>query len=171
MSKSKYSILPPLDAVRDRLRYFPDTGEFCWREDRGPVKAGDPAGCLDTHGYVKIRLNYRLYYAHRIAYYLMTGEDPLEFQIDHVNLNRRDNRWVNLRKSDQPQNMWNTVRPSTNTSGIKGVSWNKTNQAWYGEIKRAGKKYRTLGCPTPEIAERELLEIRNKLHGAFANHG
>lgn len=169
--KAKFLPLPRLTLVRTRFNYDKLTGIFTYNFSCGSAKIGSEAGNLDTHGYVRIRIEGKLHYAHRLAYFYVTGEDPLEFQIDHEDLNRENNKWNNLRKVSQPENMWNTVKPSTNTSGIKGVNWNKTNKAWYGEIKIKGVRYRTKGCPTKEVAEYEIKELRENLHKEFTNHG
>jgi hypothetical protein len=43
---------------------------------------------------------------------------------------------------------------SSNTSGFRGVSWDRTKGAWHAGIRVAGK-LRHLGCyPTPEAAAR-----------------
>ena len=163
--------LPELSLVKDRLSYDPETGVFTWLKGFGRCRAGDKAGYLDTHGYITIRINRVLYYAHRLAYYLMTEKDPGDLQVDHINLNRSDTRWVNLRASTQCQNMWNTKSPSTNTSGVKGVYWHKQNNHWRAEIKVNKKKIDLGGFPTIEKAEQALKERREQLHKEFHNHG
>lgn len=70
---------------------------------------------------------------------LMTGRWPAE-QIDHVNMDRSDNRWVNLREATNKQNMENRGRQSNNTSGIVGVSWSATRGKWVAGIKHHGRR-------------------------------
>ena len=50
--------------------------------------------------------------------------------IDHKNGDRLDNRRSNLRACDYFQNSTNTRIRSDNTSGYKGVSWDKTRRKW-----------------------------------------
>lgn len=169
--KVKFHYLPDLKTLRSLFNYDPEAGTLSWKVQRGRSRAGDPAGSLDVHGYLRVRVFDRLYYVHRIAYFMSFGIDPENLQIDHKDMDRSNNRIENLRIATQPENMWNTKSPITNTSGYKGVAWNKTNQAWYGEIKKNGIKYRTPGCPTAEIANCLLLELRRNLHKNFANHG
>jgi hypothetical protein len=45
--------------------------------------------------------------------------------MDHVNGDRADNRWCNLREATQSQNQANTSMRADNISGYKGVCWHK----------------------------------------------
>lgn len=105
--------------LRECFEYDPETGVLTWKDRprahfRAPNAyatfqkncAGKAAGNLAPHGYVTVRLNRKLLYAHRIAWVLMTGVWPL-VNIDHVNGNKADNRWTNLRLASQSQNMTN----------------------------------------------------------------
>lgn len=108
------------ERLRQVLRYEPETGHLYWLEDRGPwAKAGHLAGVIRPDGYVMIRLFQTLYYAHRLAWFWMTGEWPN--QIDHKDLDKANNSWDNIRISTQAQNVCNTRLRKDNTSGFKGV--------------------------------------------------
>lgn len=113
-----------VSALRSVLYYEPLTGVFIW-QGRPPWAApnwnwtGKVAGAK-VNGYMAIKVNYRRYYAHRLAWLYMTGQWPTE-QIDHINLDRADNRWVNLRAATAQQNIRNRNVMRTSTTGIKGV--------------------------------------------------
>jgi hypothetical protein len=62
-------------------------------------------------------------------------------QIDHVNLNRLDNRRVNLRMVTKSQNMMNRDIISSNTSGCTGVHYNSKNGLW---VARIGVNYKRI---------------------------
>ena len=62
----------------------------------------------------------------------ITGYDVV---IDHLNHNGLDNRKDNLRITTRHENLKNTSIRSCNTSGIKGVRYDKTKDAWIAEIK------------------------------------
>lgn len=59
--------------VRDALRYNPLDGTFVWKLYRGSAKVGEAAGFVMKSGYVRIRLNGRGYFAHRLAWLYMLG--------------------------------------------------------------------------------------------------
>lgn len=93
--------------VREILSYDPETGVFHWRVKRGTKNAGDIAGCHDAClGYWRITIDDRVLYAHRLAWLWMTGEHPAVL-IDHIDGDRTNNRWANLRDSDHGQNRRN----------------------------------------------------------------
>ena len=108
MEKDKCSEvkLPKLSIIKEFFDYNPDTGIFKWAKNKGKMKAGSIAGNLvsDT-GYWKIRFNKQNYLAHRLAFYIMTGEYPEGMDIDHINGDRSDNRWCNLRKLNRSDNV------------------------------------------------------------------
>lgn len=88
--------------------------------------------------------------------------------IDHINHNCLDNRKTNLRIVTHSQNMQNTRLRSNNTSGFKGVSFNKTNNRWIATIVENGN-YHFLGSYATKdeaIHARQLGE--KKYHGEYA---
>ncbi len=116
--------------LRSVLHYDPETGLFTWKvRAANRVKVGDAAGCPNGDGYLHIKVQSRLYKAHRLAWLYMNGEWPKD-QLDHINRNRSDNRIANLREVSHKQNQQNAGKSSTNTSGHTGVSWNKQNSKW-----------------------------------------
>ncbi len=76
--------------------------------------------------------------AHRVAWLLMTGSDPVE-EIDHINGVKTDNRWENLRPANRSQNAMNQRVRSSSKSGFKGVSWHSRVGKWRACIKAGGK--------------------------------
>src|SRR3546814_19429337 len=63
----------------------------------------------------------------------MTGEWPA-VQVDHRDLDKANNRWLNLRLATSGQNQANTPKRRRNTSGIKGVYWHKSVAKWQAAI-------------------------------------
>src|SRR6266436_6601559 len=112
-----------LSVVREALRYEPITGEFFWRLDRANKKAGEKAGNVGPNGYCTICVNYRVYYAHHLAF-VLSGQEflPANVHIDHINGNRSDNRITNLRVVTPSKNCLNRTRLNkNNSSGAAGV--------------------------------------------------
>lgn len=118
--------LPPIEFLRECFSYDPATGEFVWKtrpkhhfhddarcNNWNSIMAGKPA--FQTRcgkGYLRCEVVYegrrvRLGAA-RVAFKLMTGEEPE--MVDHINRQVDDNRFINLRASDNSKNQANTNR-------------------------------------------------------------
>lgn len=95
--------------VRRLLTYDPATGVLAWKVSRKKCRMGAPAGSLTHEGYVRVDLTGRTLQGHRIAWMLMTGEMP-PARIDHINGDRADNRWANLRAATATQNATNSEK-------------------------------------------------------------
>lgn len=151
------------------LRYEPKTGLFYWIEARrrNVRKAGDVAGLPRKKGYSQIWINNKPYAGHRLAFLYMVGHWPKV--VDHVDGDKTNNRWGNLRKCDGPTlNNANMRRPSRNTSGIKGVSWAASNGKWYASIMRNGRSYNLGYHDRKEDAAAAYNEAASRLFGEFA---
>lgn len=77
------------------------------------------------------------------TWFLETGKWP-EHEIDHINLVRSDNRFANLREATSSQNKINTGKRVDNTSGVRGVVWDRRKCKWQAQIYIKGK-YKYLG--------------------------
>lgn len=107
--------------LKERVTYDPDTGEFRWREPgkHNRYSPGDVCGSLGKRlGYWRIAIDKKEYLGHQLAWLYMTGALPTTY-IDHINRNRADNRWANLRLATAQQNMANRARWSN--APAKGV--------------------------------------------------
>lgn len=118
------------------------------------------------NGYSGIMFEGRAVYAHRLAFFLMTGKWPLQ-QVDHINGDKKDNRWINLREASASQNKANENRRSTNTSGLKGVSWHKKAEKWRAYIGATGEHLGLFDCRA--AAHFAYLVEADKRYGAFAH--
>jgi len=120
------------------FKYNPDTGALTHKIDHGRAKAGEPVGST-VKGYIQTKLNGTYYYAHVIGYVLMTGEFP-KGEIDHKNGIRNDNRWDNLKDGTRSCNQQNTKLRVDNTSGYKGVTFDKAKNKWAASAFNNGKR-------------------------------
>lgn len=168
--------LPPVDYLRQRLRYDPDTGKLYWRECASMPKswntkyAGREAlAFVGNNGRYMGRIDYKAYQAHRIAWALHYGEDP-DGQIDHINHDPLDNRIANLRVVSHQENHRNTGLRRNNASGVMGVSWHKAGAKWTAYVMVDGRKQH-LGYFhefDDAVAARKAAEAQ---YGFHANHG
>lgn len=155
----------PLTAARLRelLHYDPLTGAFTWRVNRGRLaKAGDVAGSPHSDGYVGIKVDGRLYLAHRLACLYVTGVWPAD-KLDHMVSGPGCNAWKNLRPATHAQNMQNQRKARRdNKSGFLGVSPKRGR--WVASIQ-VDHKSRHLGYfDSPELAHAAYLEAKARLH-------
>lgn len=120
--------------LRSILDYEPETGLFRWKTTRhGRVKVGQIAGNVNPKtGYVNIEIDGKPKKAHRLAILWMTGKWP-ERDVDHKNLIRHDNRWINIRAATEQQNGANRRALRNNSCGIKGVY--RVGSRWRASIR------------------------------------
>jgi hypothetical protein len=154
--------------LKEMLHYNLETGIFTWANKRASwINIGDVAGHLTVTGYITIRVIYKSYLAHRLAWLYVHGEWP-ENLIDHINNNRSDNRICNLRKATKTENNRNTLRGLKNKSGVKSVFWKENAKKWQVQMKINGIQKHFGYFKDIEFAELVAQEIRSKYHGEFA---
>jgi len=117
------------EELRCLLNYNPDTGIFRWRVNRGIKIKGKICGTVNRSGYRMIGINRKRYYAHRLVFLYVDGYLP-ENDVDHVNRDKDDNRYENLREISRQCNTRNCGNTKNNTSGVKGVCWDKKSKKW-----------------------------------------
>ena len=152
--------------LKSWLVYHPETGLFTWLRSRGNnILAGQQAGHLQLDGYVRLKFFNKQYLISRLAVLYMTGEMPAE--VDHVDRNPSNNQWTNLRVCTRSQNRCNRPKTVKNTSGFKGVHWDRLSKKWraqiglYGKIKHLGR------FATREEAAKAYERAAKTLHGEF----
>lgn len=89
-------------------------------------------------------------------------------KIDHINRDRLDNRRHNLRAATKSQNGTNRGPNKNNTSGFKGVCWDKCNRLWETKIQVEGRYHKIGRYPTKTEAAKAYNEAAIKYFGAFA---
>jgi hypothetical protein len=90
------------------------------------------------------------------------------FEIDHIDGDGLNNRRSNMRLSTHAENMRNRRIAKNNTSGFKGVAWDKNGAKWRAKIKVDGEQIHLGQFDTPEAAHAAYVAASEKLHGEFA---
>lgn len=131
---------------------------------RGRLKAGLPAGTKGAEYWI-VAIDGNYYTAQRIIYSIYHGVDPGDCLVDHINRNKYDNRIENLRLVNHQKNAINCNIFAHNTTGIRGVSYNKRDKVYYAQIK-INQKIKHLGSfKTIEEAAKVRKEAELKFFG------
>lgn len=128
------------EQLKSILDYNPDTGNFTWKCKKGLRNPDGNAGSLDERGYIRIGYKGKGYWAHRLAWLYVNGEFPPN-DIDHINRNKSDNRMDNLRLATRNMNNGNSGIWRTNTSGYRGVSFDKNSNKFECYIWKKDRKH------------------------------
>lgn len=130
--------------------------DYCWR--------------IGNKGYIMCTINgnkrYDLLF-HRLVFDLDFTD---KVDVDHINgtKTRNDNRKHNLRVCSHAENMRNRLTPDNNTSGIIGVSFDKTHNVWKSFITHNDKRNNIGSYKNKEDAIKNRLEKEKALFGEFA---
>ena len=125
--------------LKEYVHYDPLTGVFTQikkthpRDNTRPL--GEPLGYPDGGGHIHFSMLGRKYKAHRLAWLYMTGVWPSE-QIDHIDGDRANNAFSNLREATNAQNQHNR-RCVGSASGFKGVYPNSSRAgSWVAQFNK-----------------------------------
>lgn len=165
--------LPWYEALSAKLEYNPNDGSFVYNDNYNSVaRKGKLAGSVNSNGYLQIGTRVKgirkNLYGHRVAWFITYGNLPN--LIDHINNNPIDNRIENLRDSTNMQNQYNAGISSRNTSGFKGVYWNKGSKKWQARINVFGETVNLGFFKDIERAVNAYQTKAKELHGEFYNN-
>lgn len=152
--------LPTREQLLERFTYNPSDGTL--------ISRGKEAGYIMASGYRLCSVKKRRIYAHRLIWCMMTGEWPAS-EIDHIDQNKSNNRWDNLRLATRQDNARNQSATARNTSGFKGVSFHKRTQKWRADIQIEGRQKSLGSFDTPEQASKAYRESATKNFRQFAS--
>lgn len=163
---------PSREIIKAVLFYDPESGIFQWKRNfMGRVKAGQTAGSNHSNGYRAIRIQQRDYLAHRLAWVYVTGSLNVLDQIDHINNDRSDNRFCNLRLSNHSENCRNAKVRKHNVSGLKGVKFDRQRNRWGARITVNGVTHWLGSYGSAADAHAAYLAAAPIYHGEFASGG
>ena len=149
------------------FKYDPKTGELLYRNKSYSGDAAQTAGYPHIEGYLSVAIGREEYLVHRIIWLMQTGSWPNE--VGHINHNRQDNRWINLRSVSPQDQQKNMGLRKNNRSGVQGVrvlpSGRYHAHIMVDRVQIALGTYDGLDDAT---AARKAAE---KQHGFHVNHG
>ena len=176
----------PVETLRELLTLDADTGRLFWKE-RGAEWFRDTEGRNAAHACANWNARYahseamttigaqgyrvgsifnKKYAAHRIVFALVHGHWP-EAEIDHVDGDRLNNRPGNLRNATRSQNQCNVGTMRSNTSGAKGVSWDRDREMWRADIMLHYKRKHLGMFKTVKDAADAYRNASAKMHQEF----
>lgn len=153
------------EEARDRVKYDPHTGTFTRRHTAGRWVAGSPLTGTLSHGYIRIWLDGKLIAAHRLAWACMTGVWPSS-DIDHIDGNRANNAWANLRQVDRSTNLENIRRAksSNRSTGLLGAYRSPSPGRFVSRIQVRGKSMSLGSFSTAEEAHNAYMAAKRQFH-------
>lgn len=144
----KINALPPIDVLRAELNYDPLTGEFKWKRGKQGRNADLSVSGVPRNGYWRIHVNGKTYPAHRIAFAMFHGRNPVG-EIDHIDRDPLNNAITNLREVSRSQNAGNR-----NSWGVSKHP-KRISKPYQARIKIDGK-YKHLGVFATEAEARAV---------------
>ena len=138
------------DYLKECLIYDPIKGTFIWKiRPQSHFKSTDKmnssmicniwnshyankfAGNTNTNKnkYTNISIDKKSYPSHRLAFLYMEGYNP-EYEIDHIDRNKSNNKWSNLRHVTPTCNTQNKNIYKSNKTGVNGVSFISNENRW-----------------------------------------
>lgn len=156
--------------LHDLFEYRED-GNLVWQKSKPGIRKDMVAGSLNpTTNHYQVLVDEKIFNLHRMIFLFHYGYLTSGLEIDHIDGNPSNNRIENLREVTKSQNAQNAKIRSDNTSGVKGVYWNKERQKWCARLRVNGKNKSLGNYKTLEEAEAVIREAREKYHGEYARH-
>lgn len=155
--------------LKENFIYDENSGLLHRIHQKGSMPAGSACGYTSVvTGYVYLKIDQKIYLAHRLIFIYMDGFAPEE--VDHINHVKSDNRWINLRGVNNSINSKNRSLSKNNKSGVNGVNWCKIRNKWRARFK-SHKKDISVGMFDDIEAARQAMEIKKIELGFHKNHG
>ena len=148
--------------LREFAHYCPETGQFTHLQSKGRKKFGMPAGSMRRDGYVYVMFDGFRVMAHQFAFLYVTGEWPAK-EIDHIDCNKANNAFSNLRQVSRRMNTENKrTAKRTSTTGLLGVI--RHPSGFVAKIVHKGMRTYLGIFETPEAAHEAYIMAKRRLH-------
>lgn len=148
--------------------YCPLVGKLSYKNDSISGAKGETASYPHSQGYLSIAIGRAEYLVHRVIWFMQTGYWP--DQVDHLNHDRSDNRWVNLREVSSRENQLNmTGRRKNNSTGVLGVR--KLPSGKFNATIMVNRKQISLGTYETLEEAAAARKVADKTYGFHVNHG
>lgn len=157
---------PSQERLKELFNYNPDTGLFTRLKRVSNSLVGSICSSKNSQGYVLIRVDGVKFKAHRLAFIYMDGAAPEV--VDHVNRNKSDNRWINLRGCSKQENCWNRSLNRNNSTTRRNVYWSAPHKKWRVLLKKDRKPIHIGVFQDLELAELVAQMAREKYFKEFA---
>lgn len=152
-----------VERANEAFRYDAESGDFTWAiKIARKIVPGQVAGTLSKkYGYWIVRIDAELHPVSRVIWLMKTGRWPV-FSVDHINGDRADNRWANLREASAAENQ----RNRRGLNALKGVS-HKSGK-WVASLQKGKRRY-YLGRHSSALSAARAYDAAATMHfGAFA---
>ena len=158
--------------VDEVLKYSTESGELTWISNKysKSIVPRTRAGCvIKRTGYRQVSLFGKSYAEHRLIWFIKTGKWPTG-EIDHIDQNRSNNSWANLREVTKAENARNRSRRPDTKVGEHGIWYNERTGKYVAEITLNGKKVyqKSFDDPDKAVEERKAKSLELGFH---ENHG
>lgn len=148
--------------------YDESSGVFTRNAPTRRTRVGAVAGNLNQYtGYMSFVVRGRRYLSHRLAWLYMTGEYPYGFDIDHIDGNKSNNAFSNLRKLTRGENLQNRKgATSHNQTGVLGVGKATKVGNFRARVTVNGKEHHLGTFASQTDAHEAYLSAKRRLHVA-----
>lgn len=136
--------------------------------DSNKINIGDLAGTLTSDGYVSVMYEGVRRQAHLIIWEMHNGPVPDDYFLDHIDRIKSNNKLENLRLATVSENRCNTAISVRNTSGFKGVYFDKKRNKYVAQITVNGRQFNLGRFDDPRDAALCYNTAAEDLHGEFA---